>query len=323
MADYFLSCDWGTSSFRLKLIATPTLQVIAEENSGTGIAAVFGDWEKQEEKHQAKRQSFYLQVLAGYIAKLSKKTDVPLSGVPVVLSGMASSTIGIIDVPYTHLPFATDGSNINTHLIKADGAFANDVLIISGTRSNDDVMRGEETQLIGCMAEGLNGKDGHELYIFPGTHSKHIVVKDAAVVGFTTYMTGEFFALLSKQSILHTAVERHNHAEPSASFKNGVEDAAKGNILHLAFMVRTNDLFKKVTKEQNYDYLSGLLIGTEVKDLLHTEADVFLCCNSNIEQYYSAALAALGLDKKVKVFPPEKVDASVIAGQYKILQSKK
>ncbi len=113
MADYFLSCDWGTSSFRLKLIAIPSLQILGEESSNTGIAAVFNDWEKQAGKDQAKRQSFYLQVLAGYIAKMGEKMSVSLAGVPVVLSGMASSAIGIVDVPYTHLPFATDGSGIN------------------------------------------------------------------------------------------------------------------------------------------------------------------------------------------------------------------
>ncbi len=91
------------------------------------------------------------------------------------------------------------------------------------------------------MADGAGGSSAEQLYIFPGTHSKHIIVKDGAVVAFTTYMTGEFFALLSKQSILHTSVEKHTDSAPSASFMNGVEDATKGNLLHLAFMVRTND----------------------------------------------------------------------------------
>jgi len=323
MTDYFLSCDWGTSSFRLKLITIPALQILSEENSDTGIATVFAAWSKRAEKDQARRQLFYLKVLASYIKNMERETGISLAHVPVVLSGMASSTIGIVDVPYTHLPFAIDGSNINTNLIKEDKVFAHDVLIISGTRNSDDVMRGEETQLIGCMDENPVADSADQLYIFPGTHSKHIHVKNGAVVSFSTYMTGEFFALLSKQSILHTAVEKHAGIEPTNSFIKGVKEAVNGNLLHTAFMVRTNDLFKKLNKEENYDYLSGLLIGTELKDILKVEADVSLCCNSNIEKYYSAALAALGLNDKVRIIPPEKVDRSVIVGQYKILQSKR
>jgi 2-dehydro-3-deoxygalactonokinase len=322
MTEYFLSCDWGTSSFRLKLISVPELKVIGEEHSGRGISTVFNEWEKKNETDQAARQTFYFATISSHLDLLEKKLNIPLAHIPIALSGMASSTIGITDIPYTVVPFATDGENLNTRVIKSTPGFPHDVLIISGARTSDDVMRGEETQLVGCVDEGVEGAatGKEELFIFPGTHSKHITVKDNQVTAFTTYMTGEFFALLSGQSILHVAVKKPMENQPLDSFKKGVEAAVTGNLLHNAFLVRTNDLFKKLSKEENFAYLSGLVIGAELKDLKGTK-NVVLCCNSNLEKYYSAAIEILALDN-ARVFPAEKVDKSVIKGQFKILQNK-
>ena len=324
MADYFLSCDWGTSSFRLKLISIPDLGIVEETTSNKGISSVFNEWGKKGNAKQGEKQSFYLKILAEYISELESKINQSLANISIVLSGMASSSIGIVDIPYTVVPFAVDGKDLNMHLVKNSEEFPHDVLIISGARTHNDVMRGEETQLIGCIDEMTSDPKDEQLFIFPGTHSKHIIIKDKKVQSFTTYMTGEFFALLSAQSVLHTAVIKHaDSGSASESFIKGVKDAANANLLHIVFMVRTNDLFKTMNKEQNYDYLSGLLIGSELKELLTIQSDIFLCCNSNLEKYYRAALTALGLDERVNVFSADKVDRSVIKGQFKILQNKK
>jgi 2-dehydro-3-deoxygalactonokinase len=74
----FLSCDWGTSTFRLRAVQVPGLKIIAEESSADGIASCFGAW-KQIEKDENTRVSFYLNILRKHIILLEKKLDVSLS----------------------------------------------------------------------------------------------------------------------------------------------------------------------------------------------------------------------------------------------------
>ena len=106
------------------------------------------------------------------------------------------------------------------------------MLIIPGVSSTDDVMRGEETQLTGCFHE-VNNKE--HLFIFPGTHSKHVVVKNETILDFKTYMTGEFFELLSSKSILATSVEKGKGLDNELnrkSFDEGLQASNKSNLLH-------------------------------------------------------------------------------------------
>jgi 2-dehydro-3-deoxygalactonokinase len=181
-------------------------------------------------------------------------------------------------------------------------------------------MRGEETQLIGCIGPSVTIEN--ELFIFPGTHSKHICVKNNVVVEVKTFMTGDLFELLSQKSILSTSIEKD--AEPNSdhdliSFKKGVKDSVDTNLLHAIFKIRTHDLLELLSKKENFHYLSGLLIGTELKDLKTTDVDVInLVCGSNLVRYYHAALLELGLSKNIKTFPAKWVDEAVVRGQLKI-----
>lgn len=248
-----------------------------------------------------------------------------LTGVPLVISGMASSSIGMKSLPYQELPLALDGSNILYHYSKAAKTGDHAVLLISGVKSESDVMRGEETQLIGCIDDNSNN-DGEQLYIFPGTHSKHIFIKDGHATDFRTYMTGELFALLSEQSILSSTVEKKENTSTDAltSFKLGVKDSVGSNLLNACFKVRTNSLFDKLSKTENYDYLSGLLIGSELQELqpAHnrpTYNRISLCCGSRLKLYYETALGVLGLSSKLFIFNAQSMDEAVIRGQRKIL----
>jgi 2-dehydro-3-deoxygalactonokinase len=228
---------------------------------------------------------------------------------------MASSSIGFIDLPYASMPFDVDGSAINTGFIAASDSFEHDILFISGAKNENDVMRGEETQLIGCIAPGQWVKN--ELFIFPGTHSKHITVKENQAIDLRTYMTGELFSLLATQSILKNTVQPGDFY-PGA-FKRGLIEAAHRNMLNLIFKVRTNGLFDVCTGSENYHYLSGLLIGTELKDLSLSNAEtVNLVCGNDLLTQYQLALSELAPDKKLNIFSVEQGDAATVVGQLTI-----
>jgi 2-dehydro-3-deoxygalactonokinase len=319
----FLSCDWGTSFLRLRLAdaGTDNLTVLAEENAPKGIAAVFNLWKEVKDDDPQKRLSFYLGILREHIKKMENTMTGSLDGIPLIISGMASSSIGMMQLPYSPLPFATDGSSAITAYIDSNGGFEHPVLLISGVRTANDVMRGEETQLVGCMSF-VEEAAGNRIFIFPGTHSKHITVSGNQVAALKTYMTGEFFDLLSKKSILNAGLETHKDIQAAnyvQSFAQGVKDAVNSNLLHTSFSVRTNDLFNTLTKKENYNYLSGLLIGTELQDLLLTNpASVFVCCSAGLGAYYETACKVLGLAEKTHVFPAGLAAEAVIKGQFKI-----
>jgi 2-dehydro-3-deoxygalactonokinase len=309
----FISCDWGTSALRLRVIETNTGTVLAEVAGLPGISATFELW-KQSGKKEGERVFFYQSVLNEKIIKLEEELNFSLQDVPLVISGMASSNMGMMELSYKEIPFDADGHDLYVKTIEATDDFKHKTLVVSGATTANDVMRGEETQLIGC----LNGNDKEDqLFIFPGTHSKHVKVKNGKVVDFKTYMTGEFFDLLSKRSILSDAVEESNRSLNDAnlkSFEDGVTDSLHINILHGSFLVRTNYLMKKLSKEENYHYLSGFLVGTELKELINTRLPLIVVSDELLIKLYSIALRKLGINDSRY----EEAGKAVVKGHCKI-----
>jgi 2-dehydro-3-deoxygalactonokinase len=308
---HFLSCDWGTSSLRLRLADTGDGKIIAEARSADGIARTFELW-RQTGLSEDKKTSFYLEVIDRQVKKLENDTGRPLKGLKLVLSGMASSTVGFIDLPYTSIPFNINGKDMVTAFVAAGRGFDHDIMVISGARSAGDVMRGEETQLIGCIQPGRPVNNA--LFIFPGTHSKHILVSGDQAIGLKTYMTGEVFGLLAGQSMLKNTVQPG--CFDADAFKKGLIDAASGNLLHLIFKVRTNGLFNAYTKNENYHYLSGLLIGTELKDLASANAEAInLVCGNKLAMPYHIALSHFSAGIPLKIYPLEQAEEATVKGQ--------
>ena len=312
--DTFISCDWGTSAFRLRLVDAETKTVLAEVKTNEGIASTYAAWKESGEND---RVCFYTKIITEGINELEQKCNSILGDTTLVLSGMVSSSIGMIDLPYIELPFRTDGSDLSTQTVFSS-EYTNKMIIISGVKTKEDVMRGEETKLIGCK---MTDKKEEQLFIMPGTHCKHIVVQDGGATHFKTYMTGEMFNLLQTKSILAASVEETHFSlskESTESFAKGVTEGAWGNLLNLIFHVRTNKLFDYYTAKENYNYLSGLLIGNELKDIVEKHyAYITLVATQPLASNYLQALQVLGLADNVY-----KVDAdeALIAGQCKVFR---
>jgi 2-dehydro-3-deoxygalactonokinase len=310
----FLSCDWGTSSFRLRLVEIASAGIVAQENSNNGIAKVFEQW-KQCGKPEEQRFLFYLHIIVQHVDALEKKLNSSLNGVPLVISGMACSSLGMIDLPYKELPFHTDGSDLVTKIVRTYDTFKHDIIFTSGAKSGNDAMRGEETQVVGCLPD-----DRECVFIFPGTHSKHVTVKNKNVVDIKTYMTGEFFELLSEKSILSSSVEKNvslDDEKNKKAFEAGVKESLHSNLLNSSFKVRTNYLFRKLTQPENYHFLSGLLIGTEVKEVSANGHDIILVSNSLFWSRYETAFNLIvNNTRRLKI---QDADEVIVAGQLKIL----
>lgn len=310
----FLSCDWGTSVFRLRLVAAGDLAVRSAVEEGQGIARTYAAWQAAGGGTEAARRAFYLSVFLQQAGRLEVQAGVPLRSVPVVISGMASSTLGMQELPYTQVPFAVDGSDLRVAQLGTAGAWAAPVVLVSGARTEHDVMRGEETQLVGGLAEA-GAVEG--MWVFPGTHSKHIRVEGGRVVEFTTYMTGEFFSLLSTHSILAATVERGAglpEGRQLQAFEKGVRDSREANLLHASFRVRTNHLLQHMSREDNYHYLSGLLIGAELGGL-RRDLPLTVVSSEPFRTLYAAALEVLERSGRTQWVD---ADRALVQGQFRI-----
>jgi len=319
--DTFLSCDWGTSAFRLRWVQVPDLVILAEERSGNGIAATWQAWQARGQQDAAARWQFYLDAVTPAIAAMEQSAGPVPAQAPLVISGMASAAIGMKELPYATLPFAVNGADAVVHRAAATAAFPREVLLLSGVRSDEDVMRGEETQLAGCRMDEQDAA-ADSLFIFPGTHSKHIQVQQGQVTGFRTYMTGELFDLLRRHSVLKETVAGLEELPPPAlhgAFSEGVKDGAGNNLLHAAFSVRARYLLGDITKAGNLDYLSGLLIGAELQALQEDPSRIYLCGGAHLQAAYAVALQVLDMAQRATVFPAQWAEEAVVRGQYKIM----
>lgn len=303
--NYFLSCDWGTSSFRLRLVDTSSMNIIAEERSHAGIAGTYQQWQQT----LLPREDFFASIINREIDTLAGRTGIPLQDVPVVLSGMASSSIGMVELPYKDLPFNLSGADLAVHTF-------NRFIIISGASNGHDVMRGEETKVAGCVAL-LPYTTQDQWLLIPGTHPKHVVVNRHEVVRFQTFMTGEFFDLLSTHSILSTSVANGGTLDDPAScacFTDGLHAGQSDNLLHAAFRVRTNQLLKEISAAHNRFYLSGLLIGAELK-AVPPNRSVYLVAGPQHTPLYTLACEVLNIHVAAVI----DADEALVRGQQAVI----
>ncbi|WP_136659543.1 2-dehydro-3-deoxygalactonokinase [Nitratireductor sp. XY-223] len=271
--------DWGTTSFRIWLLSEGG-SVLAERRSHEGmtVAAETG-FETVLESH--------LQVLKA-----------PAS-LPVVICGMAGSRQGWQEARYLTVPALL--SEVVARAVHVDGP-SRDIRILPGLARRDtkrpDVMRGEETQLLGAFS----GTRTSGLACMPGTHSKWVTVGKRSVTDFSTYMTGELFGLVARRSILRHAVGDADHCDPGSSdFLEAVADAHANpaDLSRLLFSIRGGQLLHGREVTSSYERLSGLLIGSEIgAALANGDADgpVHLIASGKLAGLYGAAFASLGLE---------------------------
>jgi len=181
------------------------------------------------------------------------------------------------------------------------GGEARDIRILPGIAQRDasapDVMRGEETQLLGAL--GLAAA-GEALVCMPGTHSKWVRVKDGTVAHFSTFMTGELFSVVSRETILSLAVAGADDAEDVASFKAAVKAAydAPAFAANLLFTARSRQLLFGGTPAAARETLSGTLIGAELAAGLSgavPKAGITLIASGRLAALYRHAFDALSI----------------------------
>lgn len=274
-----LAVDWGTSSLRGALLDAQGGVLEAREFARGilsvaegGFAAVFdecfGDWRAAHPDLPC--------LMAGMVGSRQGWQEAPYCACPAGFSELAERLSWIEPGRIAIVPGLSDMREGLQH----DAAL----------EKLPDVMRGEETQVFGALAT-LGRSDA--LLVLPGTHSKWVYVYDSRIVAFSTFMTGECYALLRQHSILARTMPQEDDSFDEAGFTRGVRVALLGrNLLQSAFTVRTLALFEQLPQQQRPSYLSGLLIGEELRaQNLHRGSEVVVIGNPALTRRYKLALA--------------------------------
>lgn len=309
LPSYFISCDWGTTNFRLRLVETAELVVIAEYHTDQGVKALNQKFLLQEE---VDRKSFFTKYLCEQIENLPKAHRHHL----IISSGMSTSNIGLLELDYVDLPFDRNGDSLKFETVSIREN--QKMLLISGVKGQTGMMRGEEVQAIGLDTLIKSSVGG--ILILPGTHSKHITFDKERFYDLKNYMTGELFDILTKKSILANSVEAGaNLPEYVTSFMEGVQLGLKGELAQNLFYIRARDVLTKKSKRGNYLMLSGLLIGDELSYLKNSGKKVFFAAPAGIFEFYKTALQSFLKKQQLECFDDSILEKALLTGQRQIL----
>ena len=268
-AEGFIAVDWGTSNRRAWRLA-PDGAVADEMEDDKGVLGVPKD-------------GFH-----GAVAEVRER----LGDLPMLMAGMVGSNRGWIEAPYVPCPAGLP--ELAERLCWIEGERA---AIVPGVAFDEgeaaDVMRGEEVQVLGAYAEGWIGPDATLCH--PGTHNKWVRLADGRIAAFRTVMTGEIFSLLKEHSILADLLAAP--VEPGPAFEAGVRHGLEQDDLTAElFSVRARTLLGKAPREEAAPYVSGLLIGADLRIGLGLAADgeIVAMGRPELTRLFGAALAAAG-----------------------------
>jgi 2-dehydro-3-deoxygalactonokinase len=267
-----IAVDWGTSNFRAFRLSAEGA-IVARRSSAQGILHVsLGNFEEA------------LRAAVGSWLEDGEQN--------VLLCGMIGSRQGWVEADY--LPCPVGISDLADAVVKVPFSGAA-VWLVPGVIGPDaagvpEVMRGEETAAMG-MVDACGGEG---LVCFPGTHSKWIQLRDRKIVSFTTSMTGDIYGALRRCTILERMMTDGTAIDDSAFLDGVARSADSGGLLHHLFGVRTLALMGQMKEEHSASYLSGLLIGHEVRATMPPAGDVHLVGTAMLCGLYAQAIKACG-----------------------------
>jgi 2-dehydro-3-deoxygalactonokinase len=272
-----IAVNWGTTNFRAyKLDAQG--QVQGEKSSNRGAVSVPAG-------------GFQDALVSELMDWLDGSDD------RILMCGMVGARRGWKEAPYVEIPASFEQIVQKVIKLDVDGFDARIVpgLIGSDTAGVPDVMRGEETEILGCTSD--TGGNAH--FCLPGTHTKWVRLEDGKIGSFATSMTGDLFRSIRESTILRSCTQ-HDPNDESA-FLLGVARAGQdGELGHQLFGVRTLVLTGKMNEKSASSYLSGLLIGNEIRETARKGDNVHLIGEPSLCVLYQKAMREFGMKSTIE-----------------------
>lgn len=272
-----IAVDWGTSSLRAyRLDGDGT--ILDRRRADRGVLSCDGQFAAELASHIDGWDDACI-MLCGMIGSRSGWKEVPYVECPAGEREIAASIIGLDRQP---------GTLADRDLLVVPG------MIYRNSSHVADVMRGEETQIVGLLD---SVGDGTHAVCLPGTHSKWVCVRDHAIASIRTMMTGEAYALFRTHSVLARLMPKEEPPLDLQAFDEGLRRSGDScGLLHHLFGVRTLGLLGRLSEAQSPSYLSGLLIGHEIREQLPRPSHVHLIGNDRLQTAYAHALEAFGIE---------------------------
>ncbi|WP_166425356.1 2-dehydro-3-deoxygalactonokinase [Paraglaciecola sp. 20A4] len=279
-SDIIILGDWGTSVCRLYLCRFYQQQLtVLARTQGMGI------------KYISNPETRFFELCQPWIDQYGN--------IPVFLIGAVGSDIGWQPTDYVACP--TDKTNLLA-MSKKFAARGLDITILPGISCENrhhlpDIMRGEETQIFGFLSQ-LPDKANKRLICLPGTHTKWALCEEETITSFITSPVGELYEVLSLHSVLLGPAAEHSWCK--SSFTNGLRIGMhqSSNLLHTLFATRACQVIEKRTNTEAAGYLSGLLIGSDVKAAVQDfdiYSHVVVIGSDHICSLYIEALEYIGI----------------------------
>ena len=273
-----IGLDWGSTNLRaFAFNAQGEVVDRAESSAGAltlssaaqfddALVAVVGDW--------AKRHPDARLIACGMVGAKSGWSDAGYVG----LNGAAGTALAYV--------LAAKVVTVETSL----GVLA----IIPGIKSEEpDVMRGEETQLVGSgVAEGV--------VVMPGTHCKWVNMNGGRVESFATFYTGEMNSLIRGHSSVGALIKSAPDIDDIAAYEMGLNYARAGaaSWLHDLFVLRASVVTGQRSEAFVSTVLAGWLLGCEISAALSMYPDtrgVVLVASQTLVPWYERATRAFGV----------------------------
>jgi len=273
-----IAIDWGSSKFRAYLL-DDQYRIIDKIETMDGML--------RATRHPHEIFTLHCQLW------LTQRPDLP-----VIMSGTVGSNIGWVNTHYVSCPLAME--DLHDELVPVENEPDINIKIVPGVTGESlagtaDVMRGEEVQVFGALERA--GKTD-ACVCLPGTHSKWVTIRDKKITHFSSFMSGEFYYLTRMKSSISSIVDRCEFE--NESFIHGLVTAEKpGGLLHHLFSARANSLVKKSGYSSISSYISGVIIGSEINEVLsgaEQASEVILVANDGLSRNYGIALNRKGID---------------------------
>lgn len=306
----YVTIDGGTTNTRISLVEDR--RVIASKKISRGAKAGIDD-----------REGLKIALKEAISALLCENSLTESDIIKILASGMITSEFGLYEVPHLIAPASIEELHANTvevdfpEICSVPFVFVRGIKILGGELDSTDIMRGEETEIVGLM-----GDDAEECtYILPGSHSKIIKTDECGrVVDFSTMLTGEMIASLSSNTILKDAVDLSISEYDSDALKFGYSYADEHGLNKALFKVRILKNVMKNSPREVYSFFIGACLSGEIAEILALDTPKIVIGGKSQIKNATAILLKAFSDKEIVTVDDATVDSSTAIGVIKIFE---
>ncbi|MBR1969453.1 MAG: 2-dehydro-3-deoxygalactonokinase [Clostridia bacterium] len=309
---FYITIDGGTTNTRINLVKDNNVVDAIKINVGA--------------KKGIDGKTLLIAEIKSAIEEVLSKNNLQESNIHRILaSGMLTSEFGLCNLEHIKTPAGIKELHNSMYETQLEEISSIPFVFVRGVKTdgNDiasiDIMRGEETELMGI----INNEYADCMYVLPGSHSKLIKTdKEGRIIDFTTMLTGEMISALSENTILKDAVDLNGAALDCEYLLKGYDFSKENGFNKALFKVRILKSIFALEKEKIYSFFLGAVLCDEIKEIIKSDAKTIVIGGRNQIKNAMNEILKQKANKVVRIIADSEVDKSVILGIIKIYEEK-